>query len=306
MIDSFVSLLNQWARLRFFWRRLRLRIPRDALVLDVGSGNDPHGRADVLCDFDIASERERVGPLRVDRPFVVADIQRLPFRDGAFDYAICSHVIEHTERPEQALAELCRVGHAGYIETPSSLGEKLGGFVFHRWLCDVDDGVLVFKRKPRPVFDEQLHFTFHRLWRRNAAYMFFYWQNIDLYYICLEWQGQIPFRIVEVDAMGDWPADPHAPLDLEVLRNSLHPTAPNLKWRTKRLLYRLAGQWHPHRRIDLQALLACPLCRGSLELGHDSARCSACEARFPVCNGIPVLLAEALQPSESRTEAAPG
>ena len=38
-----------------------------------------------------------------------ADLTALPFRDGFFDFAICSHVLEHVEDDRAAMAELFRV-----------------------------------------------------------------------------------------------------------------------------------------------------------------------------------------------------
>jgi 2-polyprenyl-3-methyl-5-hydroxy-6-metoxy-1,4-benzoquinol methylase len=41
--------------------------------------------------------------------FSVGDLRSLPFRANQFDLTICLEVLEHIERPEHALAELCRV-----------------------------------------------------------------------------------------------------------------------------------------------------------------------------------------------------
>lgn len=112
------------------WSRSRLRITSGARVLDVGSGAFPNPRADVLC------ERDPVRPHRravVDRPFVVADATALPFRRGAFDHVIASHLAEHVADPRALCAELGRVAVAGYIETPSPLFEKLLPEENHLW-----------------------------------------------------------------------------------------------------------------------------------------------------------------------------
>src|SRR5690349_1260280 len=46
-------------------------------------------------------------------------------------------------------------------------------------------------------------------------------------------------------------------------------------------------------RIDVPlSLLRCPACRGELQLDGDSLVCS-CEARYPVVDGVPVLIDEA-------------
>lgn len=45
------------------------------------------------------------------------------------------------------------------------------------------------------------------------------------------------------------------------------------------------------------ARLACPACRGEITAEADDLRCTACNRRYPVRDGIPVLLE-----SESRTD----
>ena len=123
---------------------------RRDLVLDVGSGDNPHIRADVLCDAAARSAGERRGgfDLIVDgRPFLYTDARRIPVKDKAFDFVICRHVLEHMEEPEVLLEELMRVGKAGYIETPSALMEKLYGWDFHVLLVDRGDDGLIIRRK---------------------------------------------------------------------------------------------------------------------------------------------------------------
>lgn len=45
---------------------------------------------------------------------------------------------------------------------------------------------------------------------------------------------------------------------------------------------------------ELVALLVCPKCKGELELEQDESafRCPACRLRYPVREGIPVMLVE--------------
>jgi len=52
---------------------------------------------------------------------VVADAERLPFRDGVFQRVECDAVLEHVRRPEQVMREIERVSAAGgyaHVVTP--------------------------------------------------------------------------------------------------------------------------------------------------------------------------------------------
>jgi len=112
----------------------KLNPPAEGLVLEIGSGDNPNPRSNVLVDRFLGSDnRERGGDLVVDRPFVVADAHHLPFKDGAFAYAICSHILEHMDDPVQFGKELQRVSAAGYIQSPSEIAERMFHWSFHRW-----------------------------------------------------------------------------------------------------------------------------------------------------------------------------
>jgi len=121
------------------------------LVVDIGSGHQPHPRADVLVDRFLLQTPERVGQVAVlpaGKSFVVADACALPFRDNAFDFVVCSHVAEHLDAPGPFCAELSRVGKKGYLETPSRFTEQLRPQLVHRWFVSARNGALVFERNP--------------------------------------------------------------------------------------------------------------------------------------------------------------
>jgi SAM-dependent methyltransferase len=144
------------------FRRRRITIPVDhtSLVLDVGSGDKPHWRADVLLDrypgSDHGGQRSGATRARVDRPLFDADAADMPFADKVFDYAICSHVLEHVEHPDAVVAELARVAKAGYIEVPEASSAKIVDFPSHLWWVTLDDGLLVFSAKSHPYFDPDI------------------------------------------------------------------------------------------------------------------------------------------------------
>jgi uncharacterized protein YbaR (Trm112 family) len=43
---------------------------------------------------------------------------------------------------------------------------------------------------------------------------------------------------------------------------------------------------------DDLALLVCPVCRQSLALDAETARCTGCNRRYPIVDGIPILLVD--------------
>jgi uncharacterized protein YbaR (Trm112 family) len=43
---------------------------------------------------------------------------------------------------------------------------------------------------------------------------------------------------------------------------------------------------------DALKWLVCPTCHGALTLDNDTVLCSACGRRYPIVDGIPILLAE--------------
>lgn len=167
--------------------RQKCNPPATGLVLEIGSGDNPHPRADVLLDrYPGADNRERGGNLVVDRPFVVADAHYLPFKDGAFAYTICSHILEHMDDPLQFAAELRRVSAAGYIQSPSEIAERLFHWSFHRWYVNLEDNTLVLH--PREA-DEPFGELFDYLYAYNPAYYFFQRSMPDLFWVEREWRS---------------------------------------------------------------------------------------------------------------------
>ena len=170
-----VSMSSQW-RL-FVERRIALPVADADLVLDVGSGDKPSWRADVLLDrytgADYASQRSGRASARVSRPLFDADAADMPFADGVFDYAVCSNLLEHVPDPVGVAAELTRVARAGYIEVPEAGSAKIVDFPSHLWWCRLDESdpagpTLVMTAKTTPYFDAEIDAYINRAGVRRA------------------------------------------------------------------------------------------------------------------------------------------
>jgi hypothetical protein len=167
--------------------------PSSGLVLEVGSGDHPNPRSDVLVDRFLTENIERGGDLVVDgRPLVVADAHHLPFRNGSFAYVIASHILEHMDDPRQFADELTRVGSAGYIGCPTEIAERLFHWSFHRWYVNrVGSRLVLYPKEPAEPLGE----LFDYLYAYNPAYLCFQRSMPHLFWIDYEWQGSIDLEL---------------------------------------------------------------------------------------------------------------
>jgi SAM-dependent methyltransferase len=276
-----------------------LGIEPDHLVVDVGSGQDPHPRANVLCDKYVEDSTERASHagLRADRPLIIADATNTPFPAKAFDFAFCAHLLEHMADPAALLSELERIAGAGYIETPSKIYEKLYGWSFHRWFVSIEDERLVLEAKDRPIFDGDLHEWFGRRLEAPPFWRAFIPRLIENELLTVfVWRGSIVHRIDGV-AAADFT---EARLDGEAaavggLGTDTDPTLP------QRMKSRIdaARRSRSDRRLPaLLESLECVVCRTVVSRAGDESVCPGCGRRYPVRGDLPVFLAE-----EARTEA---
>lgn len=185
----------------FHRRRIAVPVGDEDLVLDVGSGDKPSWRADVLLDRYTGAEHaaQRSGRKRaaVRRPLFDADAAAMPFRDKSFDYVICSNVLEHVTDPVAVAAEMSRVGRAGYIEVPEAASAKIVDFPSHLWWCrlvDEPEGpTLVFTAKTAPHFDPEIADYIERAGVRHELDGVLN-SRFEHRVICLEWHDAIRIR----------------------------------------------------------------------------------------------------------------
>ncbi len=230
-------------RVRSFHRR-RIAIPVDhtSLVLDVGSGDKPHWRADVLLDrfpgVEHGGQRSGASGARVDRPLFVADAADMPFADKVFDYVVCSHVLEHVEHPDAVVAELTRVAKAGYIEVPEAASAKIVDFPSHLWWVTLEDGTVVFTAKDAAYFDPDIdrYLTVSGMRQPLADLLD---KHLDHRVIELPWTGSVSCRVVG--------APPAALLDAARQADAHHRSSETVVSRVVTMLLTLPLRRRQHR-----------------------------------------------------------
>lgn len=195
--------MTMLSQLRLFWeRRIDLPVAADALVLDVGSGDKPSWRADVLLDryvgADYAGQRSGTGSARVSRPLFDADAAAMPFADGAFDYTICSNLLEHVPDPAAVIEELMRVSRAGYIEVPEAASAKIVDFPSHVWWCRLDrttePPTLTFEPKRQRWSDPEIGAYFERT-GLDAEVAKVLDSRFEDRVVMLHWSGRVAYRV---------------------------------------------------------------------------------------------------------------
>lgn len=196
-------------------------------VLDVGSGQAPHPRADLLVERYPHNHEHRSGDcvnIR-DKRLLIADGAAMPFPNRAFDFAIASHVAEHVPDPVAFCRELTRVAKRGYLETPGWLGDMLLREEYHCWRVRRKANGLEFEavRHPRPlgivgdIFYAMLYADVPREGHRTlqsrgrvSRFVLLIIRKIlgrlivspgivNLMYTRLHWEGEFPVTIRAVD-----------------------------------------------------------------------------------------------------------
>lgn len=169
------------------------------LVLEIGSGHNPYPRSDILVDRELKDDTERQRrSLRVDRPLVIADGQRLPFQDKSFDFVFCAQVLEHAHDPLRFVNELARVGKRGLIVVPSIVRERLFGWPYHRWYFWQDKGRVWFAPKEPGETLPHAALT-HRLFEKTLWFRRQISQQerqLNIYYL---WKGKPRLRRANVE-----------------------------------------------------------------------------------------------------------
>ena len=284
----FASVLGM-EKVAWAFRRLHCPVPRNALVLEVGSGGSPYARSNVLLDaYEVTRERHWT-PLVADRPTVLGFVENLPFRDGAFDFVIASHVLEHSPDPDRFIAELQRVARAGYIETPDAFMERVNPYHDHRLEVTVRKNRLIIRKKAEWCVDPELVEMYEQQAKPWVAGEAIPNHPFD-FHVRYYWSNRIDYEILNSHVDAAW----EAPKTLAASQ----PTGRGVRQRLLSGIRFLLSQRVRNSLIDLVSLMRCPVCKGeNLRSEESTLVCAGCGAVYPVRDGgIPDMISRAVTP----------
>lgn len=269
----------------FKWslRRLFVPIPSTFLVLEVGSGGNPYPRSNILVDAYQKTQQRHWEPLIHDRPTVLAFGENLPFKDKSFDYVIAAHVLEHTSDPEKFLAELQRVAHAGYIETPDAFMERINPYHDHRLEVTLRDNGLLIRKKPDWIYDTDLV----ELYEYRAKH----WIARHLipthpcaFHCRYYWKDQIKYRVINPQTNASWQSVNSNKLIEPKMAGSLKSSIRRILIKIIRWLF---SQNNRNKHIDLIKILRCNQCKSSQFVRHEkNIICEICGIHYELKDNL--------------------
>lgn len=134
-------------------------------VLEVGPGQFPFPYATHWLD-NVINPNVPADKLTVD------SVTHMPFADKEFDAVLASHVLEHVEDVETAMAELQRVGKRGAIQCPHIAKDWFfqHGETHRLWQVLKTGNRIVFVRLDKPLLDEEWKpFPWSVMWQPDPA-----------------------------------------------------------------------------------------------------------------------------------------
>ncbi len=256
-------MLRKLKILKWSTRKLKLPIFGKGLILDVGSGANPHPFADILLEKYL-DNTHRFKAAKIDRPMVLGDASRMPFKANAFKYVLAYHVLEHLHEPGAFLDELQRVGEAGYIETPNALYERIHPFSVHLLEILLLNDTLHIYKKNGPVGDDFIGSI--DLLGRDKKWKEFFYSNPRLFHNCYYWKGKISYKLLNPDRDTGWFDDPDTNISHA---GEMNQAEGGLRSHLLSLMKKFNN-----KKIDLGSILACPECQSDVVLHESLYHCS--------------------------------
>lgn len=181
-----------------------MNIGKKDLVLEIGPGAYPHWRSDCLVDkYDPSDEvnlKEFGGkPMELHgKPLFKTNDGKLPFKDKAFDYIICSHVLEHVPEMELPVLvnEINRVAEKKYIEFPTLLYDFFYDFEVHCNFLDIIDDTIYCLPKQYSSLSSVKAYTSFALMVRQSQNLGIENVNPAMFAVGKEFEGNVNLEIL--------------------------------------------------------------------------------------------------------------
>lgn len=180
-----------------------LNISKTDLVLEVGPGANPYWRSECLVDrFENTSNTDisqfgGASQQTMGKPLFLINDAFLPFKDGVFDYLICSQVLEHVPHQDLAtlLSEMSRVAKRLYIEIPRPAFDLVYDFDVHLNLMNIVSGTLICLPKEKTNLKAVKIFTNYALELRKAQGFSIEKASKNAIAVGMEFSEQVPLVI---------------------------------------------------------------------------------------------------------------
>lgn len=189
-------------RCSLFFPQMIKNINDDDKVLEIGPGATPHFRSDEFLEYSFDNDAERirqsgnVGILNTDKPVHYYTGDEFPFPDKAFDYVICSHVIEHVPEPIKFIQEMTRISLKGYIEFPLASYEYLYNIPEHLHLISCKNNKIRSLCKSDCSLDEFSSITDFMRKTLNLGYRELPKKLRKQFFCGFEWENDIEIETV--------------------------------------------------------------------------------------------------------------
>lgn len=264
-------------QIRWALRRFMLDVPKAFKVVEIGSGGNPTPKSDILIEPYLDGEHKNSKKVVADRPTFVMKAEELPFRDDAFDYSICFHVLEHTDNPSLFIESIQRISRGGYIETPTPLNELLFPYDFHMTAIATSGDNRITAYGLASYHTETLEGIRDSIlpYLRSKEFLKFYRRNPRLFNTVIRWKNNIDLEII---------GTPKTAIEFSAYQIPNHPhheKKKTLKQKISPYLRDIARKFFK-KDIDILSLLKCNVCEALdieiLEINHSMKqyKCRSC------------------------------
>ncbi len=171
-------------------------------IIDVGPGAFPFAGAHAYLELQFYDpEKARAHRSGFELPpesqsWTFYSGGEMPFADKAFDYSVCSHVMQMSEDVDSLAGELQRISKGGYVEFPHPLYDFLFDFESHRHFVSWTGEEILWLPKAAVGFDrfskatEQLRGVFEQ------GHCDFISELREKFFVGFEWSGDLTTRRV--------------------------------------------------------------------------------------------------------------